>query len=601
MAISRRDFGVSVGALFACGFGKADALGLPAIGTYPIAPNVHTTVQRTVLPNQKPAAAIRVDDVSNYQKRGFGPWHYGPALSYDRRLDLVAPPRAGKPARHVARLLNFFAITDIHITDKESPSSAIYLGLKNGISSGYSPVMLDTTHVLDAAVQTINALHRRGRFDFGISLGDTCNNTQYNELRWYIDVLDGKAITPNSGASAGADSIDHQKPYKAAGLDKSIKWYQTLGNHDHFWMGTNPVNNYLRQVYVGEDILKLGDIFTDPDGINKRDYYMGALDGATPNGDIVGAGPIGDFASPPKVKADPNRRSLRRKEWLGEFFKTSSQPVGHGFSRANIDEDFACYSFRPHAALPIKVIVLDDTQVDEDVSPARSATSSPGYGHGSLDKKRYDWLVRELDDGQNKGELIIIAAHVPIGVEPASSVMGWSSVAHVSEPELIAKLYQYPKPDAMDGGPPPLQHHHRLQIAGPGAPRTWILAGRDRIVAGFSPTIPHLRDHPQQRRLDFDSRHQCRSCGATGLSGCDISRLRDRDRADLFKQYADRAAEAAAPDGLVQCRTGQAAKPADAGENSQTRYTDSPVEMGAEFEPVFSRHSCMGGPFQRYL
>ena len=173
MAISRRDFGVSVGALFACGFGKADALGLPAIGTYPIAPNVHTTVQRTVLPNQKPAAAIRVDDVSNYQKRGFGPWHYGPALSYDRRLDLVAPPRAGKPARHVARLLNFFAITDIHITDKESPSSAIYLGLKNGISSGYSPVMLDTTHVLDAAVQTINALHRRGRFDFSISLGGT--------------------------------------------------------------------------------------------------------------------------------------------------------------------------------------------------------------------------------------------------------------------------------------------------------------------------------------------------------------------------------------------------------------------------------------------
>jgi hypothetical protein len=169
MAISRRDFGVSVGALFAYGFGKADALGLPAIGTNPIAPNVHTTVQRTVLPNQKPAAAIRVDDVSNYQKRGFGPWHYGSALPYDRRLDLVAPPGAGKPARHVARLLNFFAITDIHITDKESPSSAIYLGLKNGISSGYSPVMLDTTHVLDAAVQTINALHRRGRFDFGIS------------------------------------------------------------------------------------------------------------------------------------------------------------------------------------------------------------------------------------------------------------------------------------------------------------------------------------------------------------------------------------------------------------------------------------------------
>src|SRR5674476_667786 len=203
------------------------------------------------------AAAIRVDDVSNYQKKGFGSWNYGPALSYDRRLDLVALPGAGKPARHVARLLNFFAITDIHICDKESPSSAIYLGLKHDIPSGYSPVMLDTTHVLDAAVQTINALHRRIRFDFGILLGDTCNNTQYNELRWYIDVIDGKPITPSSGAHAGADSIDYQKPYKAAGLDKTIPWYQTKGSHDNFWLGANLVgaynvdSQYLQQSYIG--------------------------------------------------------------------------------------------------------------------------------------------------------------------------------------------------------------------------------------------------------------------------------------------------------------------------------------------------------------
>jgi metallophosphoesterase (TIGR03768 family) len=263
-------------------------------------------------------------------------------------------------------------------------------------------------------------------------------------LRWYIDVLDGKPITPSTGGHAGAATIPHQKPYQAAGLDKSIPWYQTLGNHDHFWMGTNPVSDYLRQAYVGEEILRLGDIFTDPEGIDKRDFYMGALNGATPNGDIVGAGPVGDFATPPKVVADPNRRSLRRREWLGEFFKTSSTPVGHGFSQTNIDDDFACYSFHPKSALPLKVIVLDNTQADSDVSPPPSATSSPGYGHGSLDRKRIDWLVQQLDDGQAKGELMIIAAHCPIGVEPPSSVTGWSSVADITEPALIAKLQQYP-------------------------------------------------------------------------------------------------------------------------------------------------------------
>ena len=99
-----------------------------------------------------------------------------------------------------------------------------------------------TTHVLDAAIQTANALHKKNAFDFAISLGDTCNTSSYNELRWYIDVIDGKVITPSSGAHLGADTVDYQKPYKAAGLDKSIPWYQALGNHDHFMIGSFPVD-----------------------------------------------------------------------------------------------------------------------------------------------------------------------------------------------------------------------------------------------------------------------------------------------------------------------------------------------------------------------
>lgn len=48
------------------------------------------------------------------------------------------------------------------------------------MTSIYSPVMLYTTHALDAAIQTINALHKIAPFDFGISLGDVCNSTQLN-------------------------------------------------------------------------------------------------------------------------------------------------------------------------------------------------------------------------------------------------------------------------------------------------------------------------------------------------------------------------------------------------------------------------------------
>ena len=309
----------------------------------------------------------------------------------------------------------------------------------------YSGMMLYTTQVLDAAVQTINALHKQNPFDFGISLGDTCNSTQYNELRWYIDVLDGKVINPSSGAHLGADSIDYQKPYKAAGLDKTIPWYQVLGNHDHFWIGSFPVDDGprkdLQQSYISDTVLAMGDPLVNPANITKSDYYMGVLDGSTPYGDIKYAGPVTDFKSPPKVVADPDRRSLLRTEWMQEFFKTSTNPVGHGFNLIDANNGFACYSFVPKSTIPIKVIVLDDTQREDD-------GSADIHGHGFLDQARWDWLKKELADGDAASQLMIIAAHVPIGVEPTSptSEMGWWTDPQnaVTLPNLIAELQSHP-------------------------------------------------------------------------------------------------------------------------------------------------------------
>jgi hypothetical protein len=123
---------------------------------------------------------------------------------------------------------------------------------------------------------------------------------------------------------------------------------------------------------------------------------------------------------------------------------TSSNPVGHGFTQTNVDNDFACYSLEPRSNIPIKVIVLDDTQMDNDTSPALSPTSSPGYGHGSLDKTRYDRLVGEIEEGQTNNKLMIIAAHIPPGVEKATSFVAWSSVSATTEQCLSDKVHTYP-------------------------------------------------------------------------------------------------------------------------------------------------------------
>ncbi len=333
-------------------------------------------------------------------------------------------------------------MTDVHITDKESPAQAIFFAPfagSNGISC-YAPLMPYTTQLLNAAVQTINHLNKQSRFDFGIALGDMANNTQHNELRWFIDIMDGQKIIPDSGEKNDPvpdANNDYQDEFQAEGLDHSIPWYAVLGNHDHFWMGVKPVNDKLRQSYTGENILQTGNIFSDPDALNKSTFSLGTIDGSTVYGDIIGSGVVADMSGIPKVVADADRRSLTVNEWMNEFSTTTTLPKGHGFAQTEGKDKYgACYSFEPKFDLPLKIIVLNDTE-DESDAPGPSLL----YGYGSLANLRYEWLVQQLDAGQADGKLMIIAAHVPIGVATGTPI-GWYN--NEDEAAIIKKLKGYP-------------------------------------------------------------------------------------------------------------------------------------------------------------
>ena len=113
--------------------------------------------------------------------------------------------------------------------------------------------------------------------------------------------------------------------------------------------------------------------------LNLPHFYQGVIDGSSSDGTVIKSGSTGGYYTPPKVAADLDRRSLPRAEFIQEFFNTTTSPVGHGFnlvsSNPNFhlvpDEDkygFACYSFEPKSAVPLKVIVLDDTQREDDGS-----------------------------------------------------------------------------------------------------------------------------------------------------------------------------------------------------------------------------------------
>jgi len=402
---------------------------LPFLGyaegpTYPISTDVQTTRERTVSPVSIPGAIeLTLDKVEQYAPNGYSSWlwdydgvDYGPLLPDGSAVGAYNPAET---------LLTFFSMSDIHIVDKESPAQAIYgalmptTGFGETNTSAYSPIMLSTTHVLDAAVQTINAIHHSEThtpFDFGISLGDDANSNQYNELRWFIDVMDGKMIRPSSGAHRGANSIDYQMPYQAAGLDKSIPWYQTIGNHDQYWCGSLLFNDYARSILVGNTVIDMGfdGSVTPPfPTFDARGYYMGVIDGKTEYGNIIDYGDASTMAAP-IIAADRKRYALSTEtstslNWMKEFFNTTSEPKGHGFTQTNLDNDFTSYTFEPKASVPLKVIVLDDTCKENPYA------SDGSYARACLDQTRYDWLVNELDQGQAEGKLMIITAHIPVG------------------------------------------------------------------------------------------------------------------------------------------------------------------------------------------
>jgi metallophosphoesterase (TIGR03768 family) len=417
-----------------------------------------TTRQQTIRPvaipeGTPPCAPSNVPGSALY---GYSAWQVGPGEDHGRRFDLMPAGYAG--AGNAARLASFFSFSDIHITDKESPAQVPYLGWRapfldpgpGGLNkSAYSPIILDTTHHLDAAVRTVNALHAQQPFHFGMMLGDNGNASQRNEIRWFIDVVDGQYITPSSGDHRGADTIDYQMPFQAAGLNPEIPWYEAIGNHDQYWMGVGYPTEKIRQAQCGTNILNISTngplVAGGPDGTG---MYVGVVDGTTPYGEVIKWGETNLFATPPTVAADSNRLSVTTDNssptnYVAEFFNTTSLPRGHGFNLAptHAGSLAACYAFEPLTNIPLKVIVLDNTCKSNALGQAPVF-----YGDAWVDAVRYAWLTNELQAGQDANQLMILAAHIPILPQTSLTDTNRSPMFYnaADETNLIATLHRYP-------------------------------------------------------------------------------------------------------------------------------------------------------------
>ncbi|HVL95574.1 MAG TPA: hypothetical protein VM266_06905 [Solirubrobacteraceae bacterium] len=163
-------------------------------------------------------------------------------------LDLAAPvPPASETAcvatgarrptlPNTASILNFLQLTDFQLPDEESPARVEMLdatqrvpGL-NPFSAAYRPQEALATQVMEAMVrQARNTTSpvTGEPLDFAILTGDNADSQQYNETRWFINILDGtvgrgepdpemdetsgtsdRKIVPDSGIEAGLAGCD---------------------------------------------------------------------------------------------------------------------------------------------------------------------------------------------------------------------------------------------------------------------------------------------------------------------------------------------------------------------------------------------------------
>ena len=319
--------------------------------------------------------------------------------------------------------LQFAQISDSHLLDDESPARTVRLA--DLFAFSWRPQEAYTTQVLDATLSVLNKFHTgelqpQRRLDFVIHTGDASDNAQYNELRWFMAIMDGQSVTPDSGVKDGPDRPvapeDNPKlPFKAVGLLPEIPWYSVHGNHDALCVGNFAIDAGAAD--PAEWAAPLFWIVADIIGLHRFDRGLNALLPTLDHSPAIILGNM-DLADPVTLKLrwdllvagaippDPDRHFIDREVFVAEHFNSVTLPAGHGF---RLDNQFGSplrYSARPKQDVPIRLVVLD------------TETGDPPHGvpfkYGVMTREQFDHFLKpEFQAARKAGEWVLLASHHP--------------------------------------------------------------------------------------------------------------------------------------------------------------------------------------------
>ena len=179
-------------------FATAGAAGLGLLLCTPTA-NALDRALRLTGTRSVSTAGTTLEQVATPAGSGYTRLTGGPGWPLVVRSDLAAP-KSGRDDRRRA-LTAFVQFTDLHITDAESPARFEYL--HPFIGSAHRPQEVLGTVATSALVERVNSVRQgpfTGRaFDLVVTTGDNTDNHELIELDWFLKVLNGGSVTPNSG------------------------------------------------------------------------------------------------------------------------------------------------------------------------------------------------------------------------------------------------------------------------------------------------------------------------------------------------------------------------------------------------------------------
>ncbi len=298
-------------------------------------------------------------------------------------------------------------ISDSHIVDEESPARlTAFAALSN---SAWRPQEAYSTQLLDGFVRTINKIHiAQSPIDFVIHTGDAVDNSQLNELRWFVTAMDGGTIDPTSRTDDRAQrpelSLDPHAPFEAQGLYRNgvhgsaptISWYSVMGNHDRLAVGVFPIVTDGQGRRVSPLPLPQRPGIHLPSLLNPTGSL--AIAPITPNN--PGPPPATSFVTIVPQNAD--RRFITETEFIAAHLASPGEPRGHGFDAAAPTRTW--YSTSPTAGL--RLIALNTSSAANE-----QATLPFSEGAISIDQRRF--LEAELQKAQANNEYVVIATHHP--------------------------------------------------------------------------------------------------------------------------------------------------------------------------------------------